>query len=146
MAYKDVLPSKTAAWKKVVDKHMAKGKYFWTTPPVPSAYESERALVVSGSEEETEYLRQMFDDIKGENGVRVDYTSDASRFWEKFFGKDDFLGGLDERTIPNRIVTTGYIQTPYMGVRKTKAYARMRLKEIAGQWNIPISFIQTSES
>jgi hypothetical protein len=62
-------------------------------------------------------------------------------FWEKFFGKEMFLDDSDI-SVPIAIISTGKMRN-YNACGGETMDVKERLESIAGNWNIPIKFIDS---
>ncbi len=72
--------------------------------------------------------------------INLVFCAETGNFWQAFFGKRDFLDGkVNERSVPEKIITTGRIRT-YTHINGMTIPCGPRLVEIAEKWGIPIEF------
>lgn len=112
--------------------------YFLNEPEVKSAHPSDRILVLStyNEREDMKYFVDQFAD----RFSKVDYCNQTSFFWEKFFGKKDFLDGLEGRTTPSLMLSTGKMNN--FGKLGRDIYnAETKHRRIAEKWDIPLYMI-----
>lgn len=118
---------------------------FYEEPPLKSAHSSRRILITGTHSEVVEIdenNRLRAEILEGLNCDRVDYSSNIGFFWKRFFGKEDFVSGLEGRTIPMAMITTGRMRVYYMSGSCTENVLE-RQEEIAKMWDIPLHVIET---
>jgi len=91
----------------------------------------------------TEKLKRILDEEVVGNGATPVYCSQMGDFWGTFFDRNDFLDGVEGRTVPRRLVATGEMRNYSYAGGETGDVAE-RLAEIAKKWRIPIDFIGAS--
>lgn len=129
--------SKTDCWYSENDAGRGlTGEFFKIDPPVNTAYPSNRILFV-GKEDDFDKFRQNFEK-EGNRAYELYFVLSASSFWKSFFNKENFLDGLEGRTIPKQIITTGYIKNFNTGLGDVYMDINERLKEIADAWEIKL--------
>ena len=74
-------------------------------------------------------------------------SSEIALFWNKFFGNRDYCGSIQNRELPALIISTGIARNHEDATGHGETVSvKGRLKEIASEWEIPISFIDSIEN
>ncbi len=130
--------------------------FFYSTPPIKSALQSNRILVTGTncdidrlSRKPSRLLKKVIKDkVEREkiikNNPEFTYCSEVRRFWSSFFGEDNFLDG-NEITTPYTIISTGKMRNYLMicgAPRGENLDVSDRLKEIAKNSGIYLYFIK----
>jgi hypothetical protein len=79
-----------------------------------------------------------------EFGVKPEYVfcGRVGSFWEVFFGESEFLDHPEKVSLPQAIIGTGYIRN-YNRYGGETMNVKIRLEEIAREWDIPIQIISS---
>jgi hypothetical protein len=132
--------TQTDVWEYSVErgKPSTESAFSYDPPITPDmASPSDRILVTGTNAEVDRIMRDIPID-----GTPV-YQSHIRRFWKSFFGTDDYANPDEPRTIPQKIVATGYMRNTDAFDSYTKNVAG-RLEEIARRWDVPIEFVPAS--
>ena len=150
----------TTYWRWKTNPDDEAESYFYTTPPISRANDSNRVLVI-GTKAEVGGLSKIIDGylkdptsqsqskviaklpklIEGIVEPKFTYTASVGSFWENFFGQEYFLDARDNVSVPRAMLATGMMRASSQHGNYTVA-ASERLKEIAANWAIPITFVK----
>ncbi|MCK4552994.1 hypothetical protein KAT80_02220 [Candidatus Pacearchaeota archaeon] len=125
--------SKTDEWLEKV-----KGVSMYADPPINSVNISDKLgkTLIMGTNAEIRALSE----LPLEKG-NVRYCSKTYNFWASFFGTKDFIGEPEKRSLPAKIVSTGYIRH-YDACGGSTEYVGDRLKEISEDWDVLLQFLE----
>lgn len=162
--------TKTLFWHWQTEKGFHPESFFYATPPIGEAKESNRILITGTNRETSDMYkiieglktyRRVMREIRGsqelsestesgllatksieEYGFTPEYVfaSQLGTFWKRFFGDENFLD--NEVSVPRAIIGTGYMRN-YNRRGGETVYGAKRLEEIASDWNLSIEFIET---
>jgi hypothetical protein len=148
--------TKTLLWHWNVEKSDFPETFFYSTPLIGEASESNRILI-AGTNAELRYMQNTFRDLEiyqrvveelgkesseypGSVNPKIALCTRVGMFWESFFGEKDFLDNLDKISVPAAIIGTGNMRNYNIYGGET-VEVRKRLEKIASEWGIPIQFV-----
>ena len=125
--------SKTQKWySKLASQDSNPLIYFYRPPMIFTAYTSSRTLFIGTTDQAHRYLQ-----IASEEKDSIIQTSCyISSFWDDFFNSKKFMDHLEERTIPSKMISTGFMELSLEN--QSAVFIGHFLKSLARKWRIPL--------